>query len=461
MGMGSLKSEAAPTIERSGGAEEMFLRAEESGLRLASIGRIAALALMGIWLISTRADDPARALGYILVLSLFAALGLAHYALIGTRFDRRLIKYVFITLDIAIVSTLVATQPLYPSAAGLPAVMTFRAPVFPFYFVILGLAAFSFSPAMVMWTGAAGALGWLSAYWHAARAVAGVRNWSEIPPNPTAEQIMAVVLDPAFGGVSARIQEAVLLVVVAFLVAVVMWRARTTLKRQLEAERDRATLSGMFGRFVPQTIVDAMLAGRGTLAPVEREATVLFADIAGFTEMTERAGAARTVEILNAFFDEVTRIIGAHNGIVTQFQGDGVLATFNVPVEDARHAANAFRAARSILAAVAQREFAGERIAVRIGINTGALVAGNVGGGGRQSYTVHGDAVNLAARLEALCKEHGTSLLLSAATAKALPDAKLVAVGTTSVRGLSEPVTVFSIPEKHKDQQACPQNRSA
>ena len=125
----------------------MFLRAEQSGLRLAIIGRIVALVLLGVWLIGTRADDPARALGYVLVLSLFAALGLAHYALIGTRFDRRWVKYVFITLDIAIVSAIVATQPLYPSAADLPAVMTFRAPVFPFYFVILGVAAFSFSPA--------------------------------------------------------------------------------------------------------------------------------------------------------------------------------------------------------------------------------------------------------------------------------------------------------------------------
>lgn len=424
----------------------MFLRAEQSGLKLASIGRIAALALLGVWLISTRADDPTRALGYVLVLSLFAVLGLAHYALIGTRFDRPWVKYVFITLDIAVVSWLMATQPLYPFAAGLPSVMTFRAPVFPFYFVILGVAAFSFSPAMVMWTGIAGAIGWLAAFWHAASKVDGVRNWSEIPPSPTAEQIMAVVLDPNFGGLNGRIQEAVLLVVVAFLIAVVMWRARTTLRRQLEAERDHSTMSSIFGRFVPQTIVNAMVAGRGALAPVERQATVLFVDIAGFTSMTERAGAGRTVEILSAYFDEVTQIIGAHNGIVTQFQGDAVLATFNVPVEDPGHAANAFEAARSILAAVAEREFAGERIRVRIGINTGWLVAGNVGGGGRQSYTVHGDAVNLAARLEALCKEHGTSLLLSAATAKALPGANLVAVGTIAVRGLSEPVAVYSIP---------------
>jgi len=424
----------------------MFLRAEQSGLKLASIGRIAALVLMGVWLIGTRADDPTRALGYILVLSLFAALGLAHYALIGTRFDRRWTKYVFITLDIAIVSWLVATQPLYQSAAGLPAVMIFRAPVFPFYFVILGVAAFSFSPAMVMWTGIVGALGWLLAYSHAASTVDGVRNWTEIPNNPTAEQITEIVLDPRFGGLSGRVQEAVLLAVVAFLIAVVMWRARVTLRRQLEAERDRTTLSGIFGRFVPQTIVNAMIAGRGALAPVEREATVLFSDIAGFTGMTQRAGAARTVEILNAYFDEVTRIIGAHNGIVTQFQGDAVLATFNVPVEDAAHARNAFESARAILACVAQREFAGERIRVRIGINTGSLVAGNVGGGGRQSYTVHGDAVNLAARLEALCKEYGTSLLVSATTARALPEAQLVAVGDIAVRGFAQPVTVFSLP---------------
>ncbi len=72
----------------------MFLRAEQSGLKLASLGRIAALVLLGVWLISTRADDPTRALGYVLVLSLFAVLGLAHYALIGTRFDRRWVKYV-------------------------------------------------------------------------------------------------------------------------------------------------------------------------------------------------------------------------------------------------------------------------------------------------------------------------------------------------------------------------------
>jgi len=430
----------------SGEAGEMFQRAEESGLKIAIIGRTVALVLLGIWILGSRAHDPARLFNYAIVLSVFAALGLAHYFLIATRFDRPWIKYAFITLDIAIVSTLVATQPLYPSAADLPPVFIFRTSIFPFYFVILGIAALSFSPGLVVWAGVAGALGWMSAFLHRASGVDGLLNWTQIPPNPTADEVMTVVLDPKFGGFTARIQEIVLLAVVAVLIALVMWRARTTLRRQLEAERDRSMLSGIFGRFVPQTIVNAMLDGRGALAPLEREATVLFADIAGFTEMTERAGPVRTVEILNAYFDEVTSIIGANNGIVTQFQGDAVLATFNVPVADEKHARNAFDAARAILACVATRDFAGERVRVRIGINTGSLVAGNVGGGGRQSYTVHGDAVNLAARLEALCKEHDTSLLLAASTAQALPEAELVAVGEIAVRGFTEPVTVYTIP---------------
>ena len=304
----------------------------------------------------------------------------------------------------------------------------------------------------MLWTGIARALGWLGAFQHAGSTVPGVLNWRDIPPNPTAEQVLAVLLDPKFGGLSGRIQEAVSLVVVAFLIAVVMWRARNMLRRQLEAERDRATLSRHL-RAVRATgdrerhdcRARSARSGRARGHRALRGHRRLYRN-------NSRPGAARIVEIMNAYFDEVTRIIGAHNGIVTQFHGDAVLATFNVPVEDAGHASNAFEAARAILASVAEREFAEEHIRVRIGIDTGSLVAGNVGGGGRQSYTVYGDTVNLAARLEALCKEHDTSLLL-AATAKALPDAKLIAVGDIVVRGLAEPVSVFSLCMPRSDMQ--------
>ena len=98
---------------------------------------------------------------------------------------------------------LVATQPLFETAADLPAVMTFRAPVFPFYFVILGIAAFSFSPGMVLWTGIAGALGWLAAFLHSAGGVDGSLNWSDIPPNPTAERSWRSCSTPTSAGSAA------------------------------------------------------------------------------------------------------------------------------------------------------------------------------------------------------------------------------------------------------------------
>ncbi len=423
-----------------------FLRAEQTGLRFAIISRTLALLATGLWLVFSRAADPVRVLEFTGLLALFGALGLIHYRMIGSRFDKPWLKYLFITIDITIVSVLVATQPLYDSA-DLPQVMIYRSTIFPFYFLALAVAAFSFSPGMVLWSGVAGALGWLLAFLHAASGPLPVLNWSDMPPAPTAEQVTAVVLDPTFGGGGSRIQEAVMLLIVAALMATVMWRARNTLRRMLVAERDRASISGLFGRFVPPAIVDAMIADRGVLAPIEREATVLFADLVGFTGMTERVGPTRTVEVLNAWFDEVTRIVGRHNGVITQYQGDAVLVTFNVPLLDPAHAQNALSAALEMLNSVRDCRFADEMIAIRIGINSGPLVAGNVGGGGRQSYTVHGDAVNLAARLEHLNKEYGTSLLLSASTATGVSSTDLRSMGEIEVRGLSQPVAIYTVAE--------------
>ncbi len=426
--------------------ETTFLEAERAGLKFAIMGRTVALIAMGLWLVVSRAQDPERAMDFIGLLAVFAVLGLIHYRMIGSRLDKYWLKYLFITIDIAIVSVLVATQPLYHSA-DLPQVMIYRSTLFPFYFLALGVAAFSFSPGMVLWSGITGAAGWLLAFQSATSDMGRVLNWSDVPLSPTAEQVTEIVLNPAFGGGGSRVQEAVMLLIVAMLIATVMWRARNTLRRMLVAERDRASISGMFGRFVPPAIADAMIADRGALAPIEREATILFADIVGFTQMTEKMGPTRTVEVLNAYFDEITRIIGHYNGVITQYQGDAVLVTFNVPLLDENHAQNALDAALEILKLVRTRTFAGETVNIRIGINSGPLVAGNVGGGGRQSYTVHGNTVNLAARLEALNKEHGTDLLLSSSTAEGTSAVNLKSMGEISVRGVSQPVAIFTIAE--------------
>ena len=211
-----------------------------------------------------------------------------------------------------------------------------------------------------------------------------------------------------------------------------------------EGLRDKDRIKNLFGRYVPEAVVEGLISDRGALAPLEREATVLFADLAGFTQMTELSGPAGIIDILNAYFDDATKLISEQCGVVTQFQGDAVMAIFNVPLEDPEHVRHAMRAALAIQECVAQKKYRGKALKVRIGINTGMLIAGNVGGGGRQSYTVHGDTVNLAARLEAMNKQLGTEILISGTSAKHLPDFDLRSQGMTEVRGLSGEIEIFS-----------------
>lgn len=419
-----------------------FREVERSGMMLAIKGRVVAIVCMGAWLIASRPPD--RALEFLALLSAFALLGVLHYWVIDSGADRPWVKFVFIACDIALLSLAVVLSNPFPTAE-LPKVMIFRFDVFQYYFIALAVAAFSFSPAMLVWTGFAGAFGWMAAYGWIAREVPHRLNWTDIPPDPTQAQFYAYFFNPDFAPIGGRFQEALTFLVVALLVAIVMRRARSTVRRQYEAERDRAAISQIFGRYVPAAVASAMIADRGALSPVERRATVLFADLAGFTQMTEAAGARGTVAVINEFFETTTEIIGRHHGVVTQFQGDALLASFNLPVEDPDHAAHAVRAAGEILTAVRNRAFGGRDLSVRIGIATGSVMAGNIGGGGRQSYTVYGDAVNLAARLEELNKDYGTSVLLPESTADMVAVTMVRNIGAAQVRGVEAPVTVYTL----------------
>ncbi|MEM7652882.1 MAG: adenylate/guanylate cyclase domain-containing protein, partial [Pseudomonadota bacterium] len=160
-----------------------------------------------------------------------------------------------------------------------------------------------------------------------------------------------------------------------------------------------------------------------------------------------RLGPTETVTMLNEYFSVISEILEQNDGVITQFQGDAVLATFNLPIAHPDHAARAVKSAVEIHAAIAERLFAGQKLRCRIGINTGEVVAGNVGAAGRMSYTVHGDAVNVAARLESMNKQLATRVLLSQSTLSSLGGRPvgLREVGELPVRGKSESVTLFTL----------------
>ena len=117
-------------------------------------------------------------------------------------------------------------------------------------------------------------------------------------------------------------------------------------------------------------------------------ATILYCDIEGFTSIVEHMSPVRTIEMLNEYFAAVLEPIRRHSGVVNQFLGDAMLVMFNVPIEDPRHGDQAVRSAIDIQAVLAKRRFAGLLLRTRIGINTGPVVAGNVGAGDRLHYTV-------------------------------------------------------------------------
>lgn len=425
----------------SSDVERMFDEAERTGLRLAIKGRLVALIVVGTIMAISRGAD--RAPEFLLATLGFSLLGIAHYYIIGSRFDRWWVKYAFLTIDVAVLSAAVAFLPATPET-DLPQSMIFRFDIFPFYFIILGVAAFSFSPGLVLWAGVIGSAGWIGAFAWIYTHMQTAYNWSDIPQDPTPEQFLDVFLSPYFAPPGSRAQEALIFLVVSILIAIVMRRARRTVRRQLETERDMTAVSQMFGQYVPAAVAETMIRNKGALDPTERQATVLFTDLAGFTKLTEAIGPRAMVDTLNAFFDDASEIIGRHNGVVTQFQGDGILATFNVPLESENHAQDAFNAANELVELVNNKMFGGKKLQIRVGLSTGALIAGSVGGGGRQSYTVYGDPVNLAARLESLNKEHGTNILMSQSTASLLKGADFRSIGEIEVRGVREPVGVFA-----------------
>jgi len=209
--------------------------------------------------------------------------------------------------------------------------------------------------------------------------------------------------------------------------------------------RERKVIRDTLGRFVPEKVASSLLAGGGSIPVQQTEATVLFCDIEGFTQLTESLGPVKIVDVLNAFFSAMVDILEQHGGVVTQFQGDAILATFNVPVTDANHARNAIQAAQQMLDCTASSKFDGETLNIRIGINTGSVVAGAIGAKGRLNYTVHGDAVNLAARLEALNKEYGSRLLISESSAAQAGDFELSRIGEVTVRGQTSSINLFTL----------------
>ncbi len=217
------------------------------------------------------------------------------------------------------------------------------------------------------------------------------------------------------------------------------------------ADRDR--VRDLLGKVVSPEIATQLLQSDLKLGGEEREVTILFCDLRDFTGMSERMAPTEVLTLLNRYLDRMSTIVEKHGGVIDKYIGDAIMALFGAPVALPDAAARALAAARDMADSLQDmnRELAAEgqsTLAFGIGINTARVVAGNMGSHTRLNYTVIGDGVNLASRLEAMTKDpvHRTNIIVSEATARAVgEESKLRSLGNVPVKGKAEPVKVFAV----------------
>jgi adenylate cyclase len=212
----------------------------------------------------------------------------------------------------------------------------------------------------------------------------------------------------------------------------------------MHAVSEREALHEAFGSYVDPGVAERVLAEGELLEGHEAEVTLLVVDIRDFTPFAERSSARETVAHLNDFFDAVVPIVLKHGGHANKFLGDGLLAVFGTPEPYSDHADRALAAACE-LADQIERRFDGE-VGFGVGLNSGPVAVGSVGGGGRLEFGVIGDPVNVAARVEACTRKTGDTVLLTEATRCLLErsEVELVPRDELPLKGKSEPVRLYA-----------------
>lgn len=319
-----------------------------------------------------------------------------------------------------------------------PASFYLKAPTLLYVFIFIALRALRFQARFVIVAGAAAAVGWLLLVGYVITAD---------PANSmiTRDYVQYMTSNSILLG--AEFDKIISILLVTAILAVAITRAQRLLIRSVVDSSAAHDLS----RFVPDEVVrrvrssaQGVEAGEGEVAL----ATIFFTDIEGFTALSETLEPRALIRTLNDYFSAVVEPIERHGGTVTQFQGDAILASFNLPEPHADHAANAIQAAVEIQGILRTRTF-GDGIALksRIGINSGTVVGGLVGTGRRLGYTIHGDDVNLAARLEQLNKDYGTRIIVSESTAQLAgwDRFSFKQLGDVQTRGRSKPTTLYTV----------------
>jgi adenylate cyclase len=226
----------------------------------------------------------------------------------------------------------------------------------------------------------------------------------------------------------------------------------------IEDISDEKRMKGTMARYMDPAIADQLMAtGKEVLGGNMSEASILFSDVRSFTTLTESLGAQGTVGLLNEYFTLMVDCLQKEGGMLDKFIGDAMMAIFGLPLPREDDADRAVRAGIGMLVELerfntARKERGMMAIDMGLGINTDEIVSGNIGSPKRMNYTVIGDGVNLAARLETACKQYGAKMLVSDATVKKLKGTyRMREADRVVVKGKTEPVVIFECLDYHTE----------
>ena len=207
----------------------------------------------------------------------------------------------------------------------------------------------------------------------------------------------------------------------------------------------RGRIQAAFGRYMPADVVEDLVKVPGALDPVERDASILHVEVAGFPLAAQGQAPAEAIGALDAFFRRAAEIVAEGGGMIVEVFGETAMASFNLPLEINDHPDRALWVARALLHAARRETFGGMTLELRIGVATGPVVGGIVGRE-RQAFAIHGDTLNRARRLQALNVELQSRVLLDSDTASGLsPETDLRKIGAVELRGREASVAIFGV----------------
>lgn len=420
--------------------------AEARGLRLAILCRTLAVLACAIWFFLSYKSIGQLPRGWgVFGLSMFVVIGAAYYPLVGSRWDRPWVKYIIYTFDVVLLCTLFVLIPVSP-ADDVPQIIAFRAYGIYYLLPFLGLACLSMSWGLVAWTGTVITAGWWGAFLYVISGMEQTLSWGDLPADPTVGDYERIFLSPDFISVGGRVEETGFVMITAFVLSLAVYRVRQVFFAQVQAEDAREKVSRTLGQYVPEAIASRLLDSEDALEPQVRLGSVLVVDIERFSDFAAGNEPHEVITTLNEFLAACADEVSKCEGVVVSYLGDGLLATFNTPIEIPNPAGSAVSAARALVAMSEARRFSGTGFRLRAGVATGEIAAGIVGSSSRQAFTVYGETVNRAARLEQLNKQTGSRILMDRPTIDHLGNAhETRPAGEHRVQGIAQPLAVWSV----------------